>query len=200
MRDQRFFIINIKVVLSRFKDIEDIYTAIRTETQQVFASFRDFDEGIRKLDTTMLKQIEAEFDENEHHLVDRIFYSIDEFSRLSSGKEETVRLVRLGLAALQELDSMPVPADRPVLQQEAFRKADGSIKSLLLAVVWAHGHGIPSCVTALSSYGQVSVSQIHHGDGELLVCRMAGEAGEPPDLKAFENGLRCLFAMAKHGD
>lgn len=190
--EQQFFIINIKAKLSRFEDTEGVYSAVKERIGKVFKTFRDFDEGMRRLDTTRLKQIESEFSPDDRPLVDRIFYAIDEFSRINIQRDEIVGLIRLGLAALREFDTRPSRSLRPVLLQEICRNRDGSTKCELLALALGHGHGIPSCITALSSRAQVTVSQIPHGEGELVVCRIAGEQGGATEIDAIHSILGCM--------
>jgi hypothetical protein len=62
----------------------------------------------------------------------------------------------------------------------------------LIALAIGRGHGIPSCITALSSRAQVAVSQIPHGEGELVVCRIAGESVESTEVDALQSVLGCM--------
>ena len=189
---QQFFIINVKVNLSRFEDTEAVYSAVKKRIGRVFKKFRDFDEGMRRLDTTRLKQIESEFSPEDIPQVDRIFYAIDEFSRLNIQKDEIVGLIRLGLTALKELDTRVAESPRPVLLHEICQNRDGATTCELVALALGHGHGIPSCITALSSRAQVTVSQIPHGEGELVVCRIAAEGGRPTEIDALKSILGCM--------
>jgi hypothetical protein len=190
--EQQFFIINIKADLRRFEDTEAIYSTVKKEIGKVFETFRDFDEGMRRLDTTRLKQIEKELSPEDRSLVARIFYAIDEFSRLNTQIDEMVGLIRLGLAALKQLDARASHSPRPVLLHEACRNRDGTTKCELLALALRRGNGIPSCITALSSRAQVTVSQVSRGEGELIVCRIAGEQGRPTEIDAFQSVLGCM--------
>jgi|GEM_PF-3110806 len=192
MGDQRLFVINVKADLSRFSDTEEIYTALKEAVGNVFTRFRDFDEGMRRLDMTKLKGIEANFSEREQRKVDRIFYAIDDFSRLSMGSDEIVKLIHLGLETLEILDTRIESDQIPVFRHEQLRDHTGDISSILLAVAVPKGRGIPNCIRDLSSKANVMVSQIRHGEGELLLCRVVGFVGETPGEEIIDSVLHCI--------
>ncbi len=198
MGDQRLFVMNINVDLTKFKDTEDIYHTLRKQVHEVFSEFRDFDEGMRLGDMTKLKEIEDALSGYDLRIVSRIYYAIDDFSRLSMSRDEIVRLLRLGLSALSELDARTEPDPSPVIYDERLKNHHGEVISALLAIVSPQGRGIPSCIRELSSQAQVTVSQIRHGDGELLLCRITGMGGNPPDESAIQDVLQCIAGMQCH--
>jgi len=181
---QRFFVMNIKVDLGQFEDTEAVYLAIKDKIRAVFPTFRDFDEGMRRLETTRLKDIERVLSERQQVLADRVFYSMDEFSRLGMSHEEMVILIGLAVDAVDRFSSLPCPVERPVVAEQIVRNPEGFPSAALIAVASEQGLGIPACISQLQVHADVTVSQFRHGDADLTLCRVVGQGGGPLDVAA----------------
>ncbi len=191
---QRFFIMNITVDLGQFEDTEAVYLAIKEKIRTVFPTFRDFDEGMRRLETTRLKGIETVFPDHQQAVADKVFYSMDEFSRLGMSQDEIVSLIRLTIQALEQFEALPRPVDQPVVVHQVLRDAEGVPTCALLVVVREVGHGIPSCISRLQLHADVTVSQFHHRDADVTLCRAVGQGGSPLDLAAVREAIALLCA------
>jgi hypothetical protein len=181
---QRFFIMNITVDLGQFDDTEGVYVAIKERIREVFPAFRDFDEGMRRLETTRLKDIEKAFPERHQPLAAKVFYSWDEFSRLGMRHEEMLILIGLALDAVERFGAPSEPGQHPVVAHEIVRNAEGLPATTLIAVASEPGYGIPACVSRLQVRAEVTVSQMRYGDADLMLCRVVGQGGAPLDLAA----------------
>jgi len=196
MGAQRFFIMNITVDLGQFDDTEAVYLAIKEKVREVFPTFRDFDEGMRRLETTRLKDIERAFSERQQTLADRVFYSMDEFSRLSMSQDEMVVLVGLARDALHRFEDPARPVPRPVVLDKIVLTADGFPSTAFITVAGEPGYGIPSCISELQTHADVTVSQFRYGDADLTLCRVVGQGGGPLPVPA----LREVVARLTKGD
>lgn len=193
---QRFFVMNIRVDLGQFEDTEAVYMAIKEKIREVFPTFRDFDEGMRRLETTRLKDLERAFSEREQALADKVFYSMDEFSRLGMSHAEMVTLIGLASDALDRFLRQDPPLNRPMVADEIVRNEEGFPTAALVAVASEQGHGIPPCISHLQLRADVTVSQLRYGDADLTLCRVVGQGGGPLDVAA----VRDVIARLAGGD
>ncbi|MBN1424939.1 hypothetical protein JXA88_10315 [Candidatus Fermentibacteria bacterium] len=196
VRDQRFFIMNISVDLGQFEDTEGVYLAIKERIREVFPAFRDFDEGMRRMETTRLKGIEASLSDRQKALADQVFYSMDEFSRLGMSQQDMVSLTRLASQVVEGIADLGQPTTNPVVAYEFTQNDEGTPVAALMAVAMEQGHGIPSCISDLQVRADVTVSQVHVGDADLTLCRVVGQGGAPLDVAAVRVVAACLMTGA----
>ncbi len=93
-------IIDLKADVSTFKTTEDIYEVIHKKLRTVIGDFRDFDEGMRRLEMGRFIQVKEELSEAEDGLVRAIYYSLDDFYRATAPVEEIIEEIKLGIEVL----------------------------------------------------------------------------------------------------
>ncbi len=90
MRNYEVNFINLKADLGEFTNEEEIYDVIKSHLQKVLGEFRDFDEGMRRLDRQKLKEVQASLENRglAQRFIKQFFYSMDDFYRLSASVDE----------------------------------------------------------------------------------------------------------------
>jgi len=90
MRGFEVSYINLKADLAEFNTEEEIYDVIKQRLQEVLGEFRDFDEGMRRLDRQKMKQVLASLENRglAPRFVKQFFYAMDDFYRISASVDE----------------------------------------------------------------------------------------------------------------
>ena len=89
-------IITIKAKLSYFDSEVELYTELKNILEKSIGFFRDFDEGMRKLDRTKLSQIMEDFKGSQisERFIKSYYYSLDVFYRISQPVQNIIEEIR----------------------------------------------------------------------------------------------------------
>ncbi len=89
-------IVTIKAKLSYFESEMDLYTELKHILESSIGLFRDFDEGMRKLDRMRLGQIMEHFKGTQvsERFIKSYYYSLDVFYRISQPLENIIEEIR----------------------------------------------------------------------------------------------------------
>jgi hypothetical protein len=95
-------IIDVRSELDEFRNQEHIYGVIRKIIMSIVGDFRDFDEGMRRMDVQKLEEVTRTLEDVEPGLVRDLYYRLEDFHRASASIEELVDHIRLGVQALRK--------------------------------------------------------------------------------------------------
>lgn len=97
-------IFNLRVDIRIFPATESIYSIIREKLKSMIGDFRDFDEGMRRLDVTRFVELKQKISHISRGLLRELYYGIDDFYRISAPEDEIIKSIKLGakLATLGE--------------------------------------------------------------------------------------------------
>ncbi len=98
--EEEIDIIDLSADVSAFEETEEIYEVIHERLKRIIGDFRDFDEGIRRLETGRLSEVKDGLSEVEDGLVRAFYYSLDDFFRATAPLEEITEEIRLGVEVL----------------------------------------------------------------------------------------------------
>ncbi len=90
-------ILDLKVDTGIFLDTESIYSTIREILRKILGKFRDFDEGMRKMDVEKFSEVKRRVKWTNRDLLREIYYGIEDFCRVNASEEEIVEIVKLGV-------------------------------------------------------------------------------------------------------
>lgn len=81
---------NVKAETGRFDKEEEIYDAIRDSLDSVLGKYRDFDEGMRRLDRRKLEEVLSRLKDRgiDPRFIRHYFYEMDDFYRISTSPQE----------------------------------------------------------------------------------------------------------------
>uniref|UniRef100_A0A7C4U807 Uncharacterized protein n=1 Tax=candidate division WOR-3 bacterium TaxID=2052148 RepID=A0A7C4U807_UNCW3 len=93
-------IIDLRVETPSFYYISEVYDGLKEIFKKYLPNFRDFDEGLRKMDVQKLERILERIKNIPRDLVKEFYYSIEDFFRVSETDEGIETLIILGYEAL----------------------------------------------------------------------------------------------------
>ena len=97
-------ILTLRAQLGQFANEEDIYSAVKVALKRVMPEFRDFDEGMRKLDRAKLEQVERLLEarrESDARFIREYFFSMEDFHRLQAPVSHIVEEIRTAQHTLE---------------------------------------------------------------------------------------------------
>jgi hypothetical protein len=97
-------VIDIRVDRIQFSDLAELYKSLRAVIEKFIGKFRDFDEGMRVMDTTSLHALRKRLKGIPDNLLRGIYYSIEDFYRVSAPVEELKHLIEIGIECLQKAE------------------------------------------------------------------------------------------------
>ena len=102
--------LQLKVNLSEFRSIKEIYESIKAIARKLYGDIRDFDEGFRDIYIKILNQLLEKLKTVNAGLIREIFFSIDELYRVEISPSLLLELIRLCADAVDE--SKDISPDR----------------------------------------------------------------------------------------
>jgi hypothetical protein len=103
-------ILQLRVNLSDFRSIKEIYESIKTIVRKIYGDIRDFDEGFRDIYIKILNQLLEKLKTVDVGLIKEIFFNIDELYKVEISPQLLLELIRLCADAVDE--SNDIPADK----------------------------------------------------------------------------------------
>jgi len=191
MGSEGFNVIDLQVDLDRFRDRRSVYQAIKTQLSNKIGQFRDFDEGMRILETQKLNQVRDHFKRTSESLVREFYYGLEDFYRVSATVEELVELIRMGMRVQRKLARSEKSF---VIEGKNFAVGPDHDANQITLVGIASDLQTPSfktCLGTLSDY-EVTMSRVQREEATVLLLRVAvnGHALDEKGLKRMNRKLR----------
>ena len=193
------FIIDLRASLVVMENIETIYRSIKEKIQTALGEFRDFDEGMRTMDTEKLKMIRRRIEGVDKTLVRELYYSIEDFFRIGASIDELIAHIRIALAVLKILEV----GDRRIHvigRQTGPISKDGLLipKASLLGVAYPHDWLLLQSVLEILETYDVTLSRLEKSGWDILICRIAQDdkALEDSELKQLVKSAEALADAA----
>jgi len=100
-------LLKIKVNLSEFESIKEIYESIKGVIKKIYGKIRDFDEGFRDIYIKILNQLLEKLKDINSALIREIFFNIDELYKIELSPNLLLELIKLCSIAVDESQSIP---------------------------------------------------------------------------------------------
>ncbi|MCP4157572.1 MAG: hypothetical protein GY757_58215 [bacterium] len=100
-------ILQLKVNLSEFNSIKDVYSSLKNILKKVYGDIRDFDEGFRDIYINILNRLLEEMGANNPALIREIFFNIDELYRIEIPFPLMKELIELCALTIDETTEKP---------------------------------------------------------------------------------------------
>ncbi|MFC1569552.1 hypothetical protein ACFL4L_04900 [bacterium] len=167
-------ILDIKASLADIDNIEEIYRRIREKLQEAIGEYRDFDEGMRSIDTTKLKTVQRMIADIDPSLIREIYYSIEDFYRISATINELIAHIRIACNMIQRIEKEKESFDVICEQVGTHNKAGILIPQASLACI-AYTHELELLDTILEVLGKydLTMSRIERTGKDILICRIS---------------------------
>ncbi len=191
------FIVDLRITLTSVENIETIYKTIREIIHAVVGEFRDFDEGMRTIDTARLKSVRRHIEGVNKNLIRELYYSIEDFFRVSASIDEIISHIRIALDMLKLIDEK----DEPILvlsRQTGIHSESGEIlpKATLLCLSYPHRLFLLQKILEILEPYEVTLSRIEQAGRDILVCRITKEEKTLKEKEA-DNLVKTIKQLAR---
>jgi hypothetical protein len=176
-------IVDLRVNLDLFPEPERIYETIKDILKNEIGEFRDFDEGMRRIDIKKLAGVRTEVKRGPADLVRQFYYSLEDFYRIGAPIEEITDLIKTGIQLYKKTKSLPDKCSITMHNLEACTIIGIASKEDLLR----------ETLSILGPYN-TNVSKLEIGEFSILLFR-ASEDNKP--IKGKERLLKQLKKCAK---
>ena len=167
------FIIDLRVNTMDIENTETIYRTIKENIFKALGQFRDFDEGMRTIDTTKLKSVRQRLEGIDKSLVRELYYSIEDFFRVSASVEEIIAHIRITLDMLAEMEKRK--NNLIVLnQQTGIHTKAGTLVPRATLICLSYKHQdllLPKILMIFESF-EVTLSRLERTGRDILICRI----------------------------
>jgi hypothetical protein len=190
------FIIDLRANLLVMENVETIYRSIKEKIHTALGEFRDFDEGMRTLDTEKLKMIRRRIDGVDKSLIRELYYNIEDFFRIGASIDELIAHVRIALDMLKIVETGGGRV-HVLARQTGPISRDGTMmpKASILCVAYPHDLLLLQAVLELLETFEVTLSRLEKSGWNILICRI-----EQDDKALADSDLRQLAKRAEHLD
>ncbi len=187
------FIIDLRANLLVMENVETIYRSIKEKIHAALGEFRDFDEGMRTLDTEKLKMIRRRIDGVDKSLIRELYYSIEDFFRIGASIDELIAHVRIALDMLKIIETEGRRVHVLARQTGPISK-EGTMmpKASLLCVAYPHDLLLLQPIMELLESYEVTLSRLEKSGWNILICRI-----EQDDKALADADLRQLCKRAE---
>ena len=166
------FIIDLRASLAIIDDVEGIYHLIREEIKKTIGNFRDFDEGMRTIDATKLKAVRRVMEDVDRNLLRELYYSIEDFFRISATIEEIIDHIRTGLNMIETVEKKQTTL-LVQHQQTGVHSKSGKLlaRASLISVAYPHEMSLLQRILEILDPYEVTLSRFERGGRDILICR-----------------------------
>jgi hypothetical protein len=168
-------IVDLRADLDRFADRQEIYLSIKEQLGRVIGQFRDFDEGMRIMETEKLSQVREHFKRTREDLVREFYYRLEDFYRVSAPVEELVEQIRMGRRALRRLVKTNAPFVIQGKNVKVMRGASEHISTLICIAFEPQSPAFTGCLSILSDF-EVTMSRVEREEATVLCIQLARDS------------------------
>jgi hypothetical protein len=171
--DTEVFIIDIRASLAILENVETIYKTIKDNVRKAVGEFRDFDEGMRTIDTEKFKSVRRMIDGIDKSLIRELYYCIEDFFRVGASIDEIIAHIRLTVGMLAVLEKQEKKI-HVLVGQTGQSTADGKTvpKASLLCVAYPQPLYLLQKILEVFENYEVTLSRLERQGWNILICRL----------------------------
>ena len=169
----RLFIIDIRASLAKIDDVETVYSIIQEKIRKSLGEFRDFDEGMRTMDSVKYKQVRKRLTGLDKSLVRELYFGIEDFLRVSASVDEIIDHIHIAVDMLILMDEKPATV-MTIARQTGTPSQTGIViarASLLCISYPSELCLLQPILSVLESY-DVTLSRLERTGRDILICRI----------------------------
>ncbi|HGY12189.1 MAG TPA: hypothetical protein ENK36_07480 [Desulfobacterales bacterium] len=169
----RVFIIDMRVHLTAIENTETIYETIREKLQQSIGNFRDFDAGMRTLDSAKLRAIREKLKGVNKNIIRELYYSIEDFYRISASGDEIADHIKIILEMLDIINQDPRLILRIIHKTGTISPSGDFIPSAtLLCIAYKHQFNLLKYIIDILEPYETTLSRLEKSGRDILICRL----------------------------
>lgn len=187
------FIIDLRASLAVLENVETIYKTIKDNIRNALGEFRDFDEGMRTIDTEKFKSVRRMIDGIDKSVIRELYYCIEDFFRVGASIDEIIEHIRVMIDMLASIEKEG-PAIRVLTRPTGQRNADGSLspKASLLCVAYPSSLYLLQQILELLENHEVTLSRLEKPGWNILICRLTSQDKALSDAELNELTAKIL--------
>lgn len=169
------FIIDLRANLIDIEDNETIYKTIKEKICHAIGDFRDFDEGMRTMDTVKLKAIRERLKDVNKNLVRELYYSIEDFFRISATSEEIVAHITIALNMMKKIQKKLDDESIHIIHRQTgtlSKTGDLIPTATLFCIAYPHPMFLIQKILEIFEPYELTLSRIEKSGKDLLICRV----------------------------
>jgi hypothetical protein len=178
------FVLDLRASLTVLENAETIYRTIKETVGKTVGEFRDFDEGMRTLDTEKFKSVRRMIDGVDKSLIREMYYAIEDFFRVGASIDEIVSHIRLMLDVLGSLDR--AGTGLPVLtRQTGQTMPDGTVlpRASLICAAVPQPRNLLRDILEILENEDVTLSRLERPSWTILLCRITRNDKALPEIE-----------------
>ena len=167
------FIVDLRVSLTETENMETIYRTIKENVFKALGEFRDFDEGMRTIDTAKLKSVRQRMEGIDKNLLREFYYSIEDFFRISASTEEIIAHIQIAIDMLRTIETNDVPL-LIIHRETGSISKDGTIipSATLFCLSYPHQLSLLKKILRIFETYELTMSRIERTGRDILICRV----------------------------
>lgn len=191
------FVLDLRASLTVLENAETIYRTIKETVGKTVGEFRDFDEGMRTMDTEKFKSVRRMIDGVDKSLIREMYYAIEDFFRVGASIDEIIAHIRLMLDVVASLDRAGSGLS-VMTRQTGQTTPDGTVlprASLICAAVPQPRNLLREILEILENE-DVTLSRLERPSWTILLCRITRNDKALPEseLADLAERIRALGA------
>ncbi len=183
--DVQVGIFDMSVDMMQFPSIEELYRSIKKGLKEAIGDYRDFDEGMREIDSVKFHEIRKLIPEIGERELREIYFNIEDFYRMNSPANEIAELIRYIYEILQREEEFTIE-DKMI----SVGKSRLSLIGLICDPAWKP---IDKIFTALKDY-EISLIRFERKGKVKIVVEIKKNVKpiEKEEIKKLEENLKTL--------
>ena len=167
------FIMDLRVNLTDIENIETIYKTIKEGIYKALGEFRDFDEGMRTMDTTKLKSVRLRMKGIDKSLIRELYYSIEDFYRIGASIYEIIAHIRIAIDMINTIEKKGYPLIILNRCIETHIKNGNHLPTAnLICISYPHHFALLQKILEIFEPYEVTLSRLERSDRDILICRI----------------------------
>ena len=193
--ETQVFIVDLRVNISEMESTETMYRIIKEKVYSALGEFRDFDEGMRTIDTTKLKSIRRRLRTADKNTIRELYYSIEDFYRVGASEHEIIAHIRI---ALQMLKKMDTEHNYPIVLSSDMsinpKNGHHLTAAHLFCIAYPHSDYLLQEILKIFESFEVTLSRLQKTGWDIFICRVTknDKALSEADKKTLVKKLKAL--------
>lgn len=121
-------IFKLRIDLSEFSSVRDIFDSLRETIRKEFGTIRDFDQGLRDINIMILSRLIDELEEIDKKIIREIFFNFDDLFRIETNFELMKDVIRM----CYEFSRRPVMENQTPMGFINWKKVEGTNKTVII--------------------------------------------------------------------
>ncbi len=170
------FILDLRANLSDIENIETIYLKMKETLHKSLGDFRDFDEGMRTIDTTKLKAVRHRMKGIHKNLIRELYYSIEDFYRVGASIYEIIAHIRIAIdmiKAIEKKDQTMLILNRSI--ETETKNGNHFPRAHLICISYPHKLALLQKILEIFEPYEVTLSRLERSGRDILICRIMKE-------------------------